>query len=57
MTGTTMTGIIRATAIISLCIGLYWAMNENPRRIYINFIGAGLASIGTLILHMIGSGA
>ena len=49
-----MMGVIEAIAIAFLCIGLLLAMNEDTSRMYINFIGMGLALSGMLILHVTG---
>lgn len=44
-----------STALIF--IGLLLAMNENTSKMCINIIGAGLAVLGMLILHVTGKDA
>lgn len=49
-----MMDVIEAIAIAFLSIGLLLAMNEDTSRMYINFIGTGIALLGMLILHVTG---
>lgn len=52
--GHTMIDIIEAIAVTCFFIGLLLAANEDTSKIYVNFIGAGLALFGMLILHVTG---
>lgn len=49
-----MIDIIEAIAVACFFIGLLLAANEDTSKMYVNFIGAGLALLGMLILHVTG---
>ena len=49
-----MIDIIEAIAVACFFIGLLLAANEDTSTLYVNFIGAGLALLGMLILHVTG---
>lgn len=54
MEGRIMKDRLEIISIILILIGMLMAMNVDTTRLYRNFIGIGIATIGILTMHIIG---